>query len=151
MDINGARHHGSTARSRCSSPEPGRAWAAGLAERAERRPAAEPGRGGLRFMFYGRVSTEDYQDPVTSRCDSVIRPGHWWPGTDRSWRSSPTLARAGRWRGRAARRLGTDAQIYTLPVIDIHCPANPIVFPKRFPRNLLLIRKEARSVLPVAM
>jgi len=24
-------------------------------------------RGGLRFDFYGRVSTEDYQDPVTSR------------------------------------------------------------------------------------
>ena len=24
-------------------------------------------RGGLRFAFYGRVSTEDYQDPVTSR------------------------------------------------------------------------------------
>jgi site-specific DNA recombinase len=26
-----------------------------------------PGRGGLRFAFYGRVSTEDHQDPVTSR------------------------------------------------------------------------------------
>jgi site-specific DNA recombinase len=26
-----------------------------------------PRRGGLRFAFYGRVSTEDYQDPVTSR------------------------------------------------------------------------------------
>jgi len=24
-------------------------------------------RGGLRFAFYGRVSTEEYQDPVTSR------------------------------------------------------------------------------------
>lgn len=23
---------------------------------------------GLRFAFYGRVSTEDYQDPATSRC-----------------------------------------------------------------------------------
>ena len=40
---------------------------AGLAERTGRRPAAEPGRGGLRFVFYGRVSTEDYQDPVTPR------------------------------------------------------------------------------------
>ncbi len=39
------------------------AWA----ERTGLRPAAEPGRGGLRFVFYGRVSTEDYQDPVTSR------------------------------------------------------------------------------------
>ena len=26
-----------------------------------------PGRGGLRFAFYGRVSTEDWQDPVMSR------------------------------------------------------------------------------------
>src|SRR5690242_7951132 len=26
-----------------------------------------PVRGGLRFVFYGRVSTEDWQDPVTSR------------------------------------------------------------------------------------
>jgi hypothetical protein len=26
-----------------------------------------PLRGGLRFAFYGRVSTEDHQDPVTSR------------------------------------------------------------------------------------
>jgi hypothetical protein len=26
-----------------------------------------PGKGGLRFVFYGRVSTEDYQGPVTSR------------------------------------------------------------------------------------
>jgi len=40
---------------------------AGWAERTGRRRAAEPARGGLRFAFYGRVSTEDYQDPVTSR------------------------------------------------------------------------------------
>ena len=39
------------------------AWAQGTG----RRPAAVPGRGGLWFAFYGRVSTEDYQDPVTSR------------------------------------------------------------------------------------
>jgi len=31
------------------------------------RRAAEPARGRLRFAFYGRVSTEDWQDPVTSR------------------------------------------------------------------------------------
>ena len=37
------------------------------AERTGRRGAAEPGGGGLRFAFYGRVLTEDYQDPVTSR------------------------------------------------------------------------------------
>ena len=37
------------------------------AERTGRRRAAEPDEGELRFAFYGRVSTEDYQDPVTSR------------------------------------------------------------------------------------
>ena len=37
------------------------------AERSGRRRAAGPSRGGLRFAFYGRVSTEDWQDPVTSR------------------------------------------------------------------------------------
>ena len=37
------------------------------AERTGRRQAKMPGGGGLRFVFYGRVSTEDYQDPVTSR------------------------------------------------------------------------------------
>jgi site-specific DNA recombinase len=47
------------------------AWA----ERAGRSPAAEPGRGGLRFAFYGRVSTEDYQDPVTSRVRQLGQAG----------------------------------------------------------------------------
>jgi len=37
------------------------------AERTGRRSGGVPGRGGLRFAFYGRVSTEDWQDPVTSR------------------------------------------------------------------------------------
>ncbi len=37
----------------------------GRAHRAA--PAGVPGRGGLWFAFYGRVSTEDWQDPVTSR------------------------------------------------------------------------------------
>jgi site-specific DNA recombinase len=37
------------------------------AERSGHRRISEPGRGGLRFAFYGRVSTEDYQDPVSSR------------------------------------------------------------------------------------
>ena len=38
-------------------------WAEGL------RPGRTgvPGHGCLRFAFYGRVSTEDWQDPVTSR------------------------------------------------------------------------------------
>ena len=39
------------------------AWAEGLASRRDERR----GRGQLRFVFYGRVSTEDWQDPVTSR------------------------------------------------------------------------------------
>lgn len=37
------------------------------AERTGSRRAAASGRGGVRFAFYGRVSTEDWQDPVTSR------------------------------------------------------------------------------------
>jgi site-specific DNA recombinase len=39
-----------------------RVWA----ECTGRRWAAGDERGGLRFAFYGRVSTEDHQDPVTS-------------------------------------------------------------------------------------
>jgi len=38
-------------------------WAEGLASRGQ----GIRGRGCLRFVFYGRVSTEDWQDPVTSR------------------------------------------------------------------------------------
>jgi site-specific DNA recombinase len=37
------------------------------AERTGRHPGSRPDRGELRFAFYGRVSTEDHQDPVTSR------------------------------------------------------------------------------------
>jgi site-specific DNA recombinase len=40
---------------------------AAWAERTGRRAVTGPVRGRLRFAFYGRVSTEDYQDPVTSR------------------------------------------------------------------------------------
>jgi site-specific DNA recombinase len=36
------------------------------AERSGRRGASQPRQSGLRFAFYGRVSTEDHQDPVTS-------------------------------------------------------------------------------------
>ena len=39
------------------------AWAESLAGRGQ----GIQGRGCLRFVFYGRVSTEDWQDPVTSR------------------------------------------------------------------------------------
>src|SRR5437762_10104336 len=37
------------------------------AERTARSDGRVAGHGGLRFVFYGRVSTEDWQDPVTSR------------------------------------------------------------------------------------
>src|SRR6266705_4993447 len=47
--------------------EPAEDALASWAERSGRRRAAQPSRGGLRFAFYGRVSTEDWQDPVTSR------------------------------------------------------------------------------------
>src|SRR5689334_11090758 len=39
------------------------AWA----EASGRRRPGAPVRGGLRFVFYGRVSTEDWQDPESSR------------------------------------------------------------------------------------
>jgi hypothetical protein len=64
-------------------PEPGRGggalvlWAERTA-RWDRRPA---GRGMVRFVFYGRVSTEDWQDPVTSRRGSGRRPKHWRAAT----------------------------------------------------------------------
>ncbi len=40
---------------------------AAWAERSGRLGAPGADRGGLRFAFYGRVSTEDWQDPVSSR------------------------------------------------------------------------------------
>lgn len=39
---------------------------AAWAERTGRRQADQRERGNLRFAFYGRVSTEDHQDPATS-------------------------------------------------------------------------------------
>ena len=52
------------------------------AERTGRRRKGVPGRGGLRFAFYGRVSTEDWQDPVTSRAARHGPCARWrrsWP------------------------------------------------------------------------
>jgi site-specific DNA recombinase len=49
-----------------SGAGPGADVLAVWAEESHRR-TAEPGAGRLRFAFYGRVSTEDWQDPVTSR------------------------------------------------------------------------------------
>jgi site-specific DNA recombinase len=50
-----------------SVPEPAGDALTLWARRSGRRRRAEPVRGELRFAFYGRVSTEDYRDPVTSR------------------------------------------------------------------------------------
>ena len=47
------------------------AWA----ERTGRRQALAPGGGRLRFAFYGRVSTEYWQDPVTSRARQLGQAG----------------------------------------------------------------------------
>jgi len=74
------------------------------AARSGRPQTGGTGRGGLRFVFYGRVSTEDWQDPVTSRARQREQAGALVRGTGRSWRSSSTLGRAGRWRGDGARK-----------------------------------------------
>jgi len=52
----------------------------------------------------GRVSTEDYQDPVTSRARQRDQAGALVAGRGRSWRSSSISGKAGCWRGHAARR-----------------------------------------------
>jgi site-specific DNA recombinase len=73
-----------TARTRAAAAVAADAGGSALAGWAQRsgRATAEPGRaGGVRFAFYGRVSTEDWQDPVTSRArqraqaDALVR-GH---------------------------------------------------------------------------
>jgi hypothetical protein len=48
-------------------PDTGCVTLAGWAVESGRAPAAGKRTGRLRFAFYGRVSTEDWQDPVTSR------------------------------------------------------------------------------------
>jgi site-specific DNA recombinase len=53
------------------------------AERSGRRLLSEQGPGGLRFAFCGRVSTEDHQDPVTSRARqqaqaAALKAGFGW-------------------------------------------------------------------------
>ena len=53
--------------------EPGGDALAVWAERTGRRRTGGEGRGGLRFAFYGRVSTEDHQDPVTSRARQLAQ------------------------------------------------------------------------------
>ena len=43
------------------------AWAERSARRRAGQAPVDLALGWLRFLFYGRVSTEDWQDPVTSR------------------------------------------------------------------------------------
>ena len=56
-----------TARPLSGGPGAGGDVLASWAESLGRRQDGMRGRGCLRFAFYGRVSTEDWQDPVTSR------------------------------------------------------------------------------------
>ena len=74
------------------------------AERSGRRRVTERDRAGLRFAFYGRVSTEDHQDPVTSRARqfdqaAVLVAGFGWIVAEFF-----DVGTAGCCRGRAARR-----------------------------------------------
>src|SRR6516164_4744988 len=55
------------AKTRGSTPAADAGGLVAWAEGSGRRRTGGPARGGLRFVFYGRVSTEDWQDPVTSR------------------------------------------------------------------------------------
>jgi site-specific DNA recombinase len=52
---------------RGTAPAAGASGLMAWAEESGRQRAKGPARGRLRFAFYGRVSTEDWQDPVTSR------------------------------------------------------------------------------------
>ena len=56
-----------TARGGNRKPAAGAAGLVAWAEESGRRWPGGAVRGGLQFVFYGRVSTEDWQDPVTSR------------------------------------------------------------------------------------
>jgi hypothetical protein len=47
------------------------------AERTARGDRHVAGNGGLRFLFYGRVSTEDWQDRSHQGRGSGSRPGRW--------------------------------------------------------------------------
>jgi len=50
-----------------AAPVPGGDGLVAWAARSGRPQTRGPVRSGLRFVFYGRVSTEDWQDPVMSR------------------------------------------------------------------------------------
>jgi hypothetical protein len=76
---------------------------AAWAERTGRGQVRAECRGGLRFAFYGRVSTEDHQDPVTSLARQLDQAGALVAGHGRSWPGSLMWGRAGRWPGRCGR------------------------------------------------
>jgi len=91
------------ARSWQAGTGPGAGGLAAWAERSGRRRAEETGRGGLRFAFYGRVSTEDWQDPESSLARQLTvssltrRRRTWCRG------SSPSASPGTRWRGSRGR------------------------------------------------
>jgi hypothetical protein len=75
------------------------------AEQTGRRRAAGHERGLLRFVFYGRVSTEDHQDPVTSRARQREQAAALMAGHGQIVAEFFDMGKAARWRGRGARRL----------------------------------------------
>jgi site-specific DNA recombinase len=76
------------------------AWAEGVAGR--RREAR--GQGCLRFAFYGRVSTEDWQDPVTSRARQLAQAVMLVAGRGVIAAEFFDTGHSGSCRGRGARR-----------------------------------------------
>ena len=75
-------------------------WAENLSGRAGKRA-----RGVLRFVFYGRVSTEDWQDPVTSRARQREQAEALVRGHGQIVAELFDVGETGRWHGRDARRL----------------------------------------------
>ncbi len=74
-------------------------WAEKLSGRAGKRA-----RGVLRFAFYGRVSTEDWQDPVTSRARQLQQAMMLIAGVGVIVAEFFDTGSSGRCRGRGARR-----------------------------------------------
>jgi hypothetical protein len=81
-------------------------WAERSALRRAGNPmAGEPVPGRLRFVFYGRVSTEDWQDPVTSRARQREQAEALVRGHGRIVAEFFDAGKPGSWRGLAARSL----------------------------------------------
>jgi site-specific DNA recombinase len=85
-----------------SGAGPGADVLAVWAKESHRRTAEPAGR--LRFALYGRVSTEDWQDPVTSRVRQCEQAAALVAGHGAILTEFFDVGRAGRWRGRGARR-----------------------------------------------